>query len=62
MSNKLEDRKNSLTEIYNQKIKELQQLEQYRVKLTNELLEMKGKLELLDEMAREEKIEKEKKK
>jgi hypothetical protein len=60
--NNLEDRKNSLTEIYSQKIKELQQLEQYRVKLTNELLEMKGKLELLDEMAREEKIEKEKKK
>jgi hypothetical protein len=53
MINNILERKNSIEQIFNQKVKELQELETYKTNLTTELLQLKGKLDLLNELTKE---------
>jgi hypothetical protein len=57
MTNNILERKNSLEQIFAKKNKELQEIENYKANLINELLMLKGKLDLLNEMSKEEQNE-----
>ena len=62
MPNNIEERKQSLEQLFAQKNEELKKIENYKVNLTNELLMLKGKIDLLREMEKENTKEKPKKK
>ena len=53
-----QERLNSLKELQRQKVEQLNRLEQAKTMLTNEIIEISGKIKLLNEMISEEKSQK----
>jgi len=56
----LQQRRLSLQNLLSEKVNQLNQIEGLRINLTNEIIEIRGKLNLLDELISQEKNEKEK--
>ena len=52
---KLNEKQSSLTTLLQEKIRQMQQIEQRRQQLANEIISMQGQLKLLDELLVEEK-------
>jgi len=50
----LEEKKKNLSELMSRKVAELQQIENSRNQLTTEIIEIRGKIALIEEMLKEE--------